>query len=270
MGALTYPNTFTNGQTTDADKMMADYDAAKDVVNGNIEAVNLKDGGLANASFADDAVETAKIKDANITYEKLADELKHILPPVGTIVPIHPDVKTAYLPDSTYWALCDGATLLPTGYFNTGNDSYVPDLTDERLLAGSTAYGIGGDNDSFAHTHDFTQPDAHVVTQGTFNGPQHKHKTAWTNANGDFYLLPSTKITDYGLYPVRDTFTVNTFVNHCGATNFYSLNTTPGCTKTQDATLSAHSGGAAGAVVEDRTDKNLPLYFKTKFYMRIA
>lgn len=65
---------------------------------------------------------------------------------LGEIIAIHPDVKAAFLPNTYEYALCDGATLLPTTVFDVGNDTYVPDLTDDRFLMGDTAYGTGGTN----------------------------------------------------------------------------------------------------------------------------
>ena len=82
MGNVTLPYTITNGQTTDATKLMADLNAIVAEVNGNLESVNIKDLAVITdklaalavtaAKIATDAVETLKIKDANVTAVKLA------------------------------------------------------------------------------------------------------------------------------------------------------------------------------------------------------
>ena len=84
MGNITLPYTITNGQTTDANKVMANLNAIIAEVNGNLESVNIKDLAVITdklaalavtaAKIATDAVETLKIKDANVTAVKLATD----------------------------------------------------------------------------------------------------------------------------------------------------------------------------------------------------
>jgi hypothetical protein len=84
MATITLPYTITNGQTTDATKLMADLNAIVTEVNGNLESVNIKDLAVITdklaalavtaAKLATDAVETLKIKDLNVTVAKLATD----------------------------------------------------------------------------------------------------------------------------------------------------------------------------------------------------
>ena len=94
MATITLPYTITNGQTTDATKLMADLNAIVTEVNGNLESVNIKDLAVITAKLNDlavtteklnnlavtaakiatDAVETLKIKDANVTAAKIATD----------------------------------------------------------------------------------------------------------------------------------------------------------------------------------------------------
>lgn len=82
------------------------------------------------------------------------------------------------LPD--YWKECTGDALNDSDspIFN-GAGRYLPNLTDSRFLMGNTAGNagvIGGDNSSFDHTHAFTQPSAHTITQPTFTVADHVHQ----------------------------------------------------------------------------------------------
>ena len=85
MGTIALPNnpgTIQNTQVTDATKVMENFTAIVNEVNGNIEPVNIKALAVETAKIAalavtaaklaTDAVETLKIKDANVTEAKLA------------------------------------------------------------------------------------------------------------------------------------------------------------------------------------------------------
>lgn len=114
-------------------------------------------------------------------------------PPIGGIIGIYPDVKTAYDPDPNYWVLCDGLTTLPTDKFNTNISSNVPDLTDGRFMAGVSSYsddiGDGGTsfdngtgNNTFTLTigqlpaHDHTVDDRYSDEDGSYDD--------WENGTG--------------------------------------------------------------------------------------
>lgn len=75
MATITKQYTFTNGTIADGTQVNKDFDDLYTLVNGNIDANNLKDGAAIATKLATDSVETAKIKDANVTASKLATDI---------------------------------------------------------------------------------------------------------------------------------------------------------------------------------------------------
>jgi len=171
------------------------------------------------------------------------------------------------------WYVCDGAELnLPDSPIFDGAGRYLPNLTDDRFLMGSTVAGGIGGSSTMAHTHPvtsnvavanhaalalsnhatlvlanhvFTQPTAHGIVQPGFNGPSHRHDIegvngAW-NAAGAYVV--STRSSGAQMC----TATVGS-----GTTKRLVNRTVYGgiiaCTRTQDVALSNnHNGGAVDA-----------------------
>ena len=98
---------------------------------------------------------TLSIKDGelyNYRGDKIIDRNGHgIMPPVGTIVAIHPDANIISLIDLSHWAFCDGT-------------NGTPDLTNDIFLVGNNIDVNGGSNDG--HYHDVT-----TNNKSTFNVP---------------------------------------------------------------------------------------------------
>ena len=74
MGAITKQYTFTNGTIANGTQVNKNFDDLYTLVNGNLDANNIKDGAAIAAKLATDSVETVKIKDANVTAAKLATD----------------------------------------------------------------------------------------------------------------------------------------------------------------------------------------------------
>ena len=199
-------------------------------------------------------------------------------PPIGSVIGVHPDCTVA--PDSNSWLYCDGATGTLGANFGARSAEAPPNLTDSRFLMGDTAYGTGGSNDTMAHTHSFTEPSAHGITQPTFTYPSHTHD------QGTLYALVGTGTGSNVLYYAEsgETFTATkqhgnmaTITNSTQGARLASdiLGSTGGdgggsCTRTTSVALSNnHSGAAVTAVVESRTGQNIPLYLAVIYYMRI-
>lgn len=94
MGVITKQYTFTNGTIADGTQVNKDFDDLYTLVNGNLDANNIKDGAATAAKLATDSVETAKIKDANVTAAKLAS-----------------DINTKVLLGGDDYGLTDGSTI---------------------------------------------------------------------------------------------------------------------------------------------------------------
>ena len=108
------------------------------------------------------------------------------LPPIGSIVAIVQGYFTGASNEgftpvvvslSDRWRVCDGSV-----YFDSDSPIFniegrrLPNLTDNRFLMGSLTPGaFGGSNDGLAHTHSFTQPSEHTITQAEYTVPQHGH-----------------------------------------------------------------------------------------------
>lgn len=111
-------------------------------LSGNIRAISLV---LKNTASANTFLATSFKCDGSSAGS---------IPPIGSIIGIHPDVKETLGLDSSIWALCDGNTDLPTAYFYTTHDTKVPDLTDDIFLRGSSSYGVGGSHVyNLSHNH---------------------------------------------------------------------------------------------------------------------
>jgi hypothetical protein len=94
MANILKPYTFSNGTVADGTQVNADFDPLYDLVNGNLDSGNIKDGAVTEAKLANNAVESAKVKDANITASKLAT-----------------DVNTKVLLAGSVYSLTDGSTI---------------------------------------------------------------------------------------------------------------------------------------------------------------
>jgi hypothetical protein len=121
------------------------------------------DGAITAAKLASDAVETAKIKDANVTYGKMASG---VVIPSGTI-------------------MLFGQNSAPTGW------TKKTDWQDNAMLCYATGnIGNGGSvNPQSAHTH--TGPShTHTGPSHTHTGPSHTHavalpKQGWAGEYGE-------------------------------------------------------------------------------------
>ncbi len=101
------------------------------------------------------------------------------------------------------WYVCDGAMLnLPGSPFFDGVNRYLPNLTDDRFVMGSTsAGGVGGSN-TISHTHTIahTHTMAHVHwvnahTLAEWQMPYHshtQHNETWANVPGSSYRTART------------------------------------------------------------------------------
>lgn len=180
----------------------------------------------------------------------------------------------------SYYKECDGSALNDSAspIFN-GAGRYLPNLTDSRFLMGNTsgnAGTTGGSNDLLAHTHAFTQPSAHSITQPTFTGPSHNHEWYYHNgSSGNDKVWASTGIDrELNLsYPKSGTglyipLNVSSSGNYSVGNSYTENEGTENCTRTTDVALSAHSGGAVGAVSESRTGANIPIYLSVRYIMR--
>ena len=169
------------------------------------------------------------------------------LPPVGSVIGIHPDCTVT--PDSSYWLYWDGATGVLGSNFVARSAEAPPNLTDSRFLLGSTAYGVGGSNDTSAHTHtDNFSIDGHAVTVAEM--PQHRH--SWTNrSQGEETAHEVTTKTAQGTSAAGSDVTM--YSSYQGSDN-------------------THTHGVSGAVTSSGSvaSGNIPLYFKVKYYIRIV
>jgi len=175
---------------------------------------------------------------------------------------------------------CNGAALndADSPIYN-GAGRYLPNITDDRFLMGNTSPGgIGGDNNAMAHTHGFTQPSAHGITQPTFTFPDHKHKTMEKGPGTMGVTIYYGFSSGGSLKQLSDSmFLVPEGVNPITIWNYYTdsyifYTKTDGggsCSRTQNVILTNnHSGGAVNAVSESRTDKNLSKYLACKYIQR--
>ena len=183
--------------------------------------------------------------------------------------------------------VCDGAAVndAASPIFNAAG-RYLPNLTDNRFLMGSTtAGGIGGDN-SHAHTHSVTS-NVTVATQPTFNVPGHYHSMG----SGADLNITSSGAHTHGIG------SANSFSGNAGAFSYYggagsqitsaSTSHTHG-SSTFSGSIGLVTGGSNGnaAFAATRTadvaltnnavtsgaasnTENRPLYLSTFYVMRV-
>jgi hypothetical protein len=181
---------------------------------------------------------------------ELANFAPYMLPPMGSVIGIHPDVKTAYLPDSRYWSPCDGVANLPTARFETTHDTKVPDLTDDRFLMGGSAYGTGGNNDGHYHG----KGDLNIAASGSHFHAQGLRSDSTISGAYQFGL------SSYNGATYRHAVTNSTMGNNPKTSTE---------THTHTSGDFAGSVGATAGVDGDASGANRPKYFKAKYYIRI-
>jgi hypothetical protein len=164
---------------------------------------------------------------------------------VGTIVPIHPEVESAYLPDSSKWKICDGVADLPSEHFNHTNDTKVPDLTDDRFLQGGSAYGTGGGNS-------YTP---------VFSASSHTH-SAWTSlyyVSGWYWMMYRSGGNSGRMWAY--VASGNAQATGSGGGVAYAQGTSANTWQSASST-----GSVTGTAVSD----SRPKYFSAKYYIKVA
>lgn len=74
MPLLSFPNTLANDTLADADQVMANLNAIRTLVNGQLDSANIAAGALVTTLFADESVTSAKILNGTIATGDLADD----------------------------------------------------------------------------------------------------------------------------------------------------------------------------------------------------
>jgi len=208
--------------------------------------------------------------------------------PVGVVIPWLPgyfnstqSVFTAVsisLEDN--YKECDGTVLNDAGSpIYNGAGRYLPKIDDSRFLMGTNTLSgdlRGGDNNSLAHTHGFTQPAAHGITQPTFTYSNHKHQIMhFVNITDYWYTYDSegvdVRMNNPSLLGTDVSMKIAWREASTSDITLYSKTDGGGSCSigTQVALSNNHSGGSVNAVTESRTDKNIPKYLACKYVQRI-
>jgi len=216
MGAISYTNTFSDGDSTNLGvKIQQNFADVTDVLNGSVDATNVSSS--ANISVTSLTLSTSGsasvIQNSSIALDQMIDlnsgkslkitdsgdnvllEIKdtgEIVIPVG---------KTSYFPIGTIlffegtWT--DNVTI--PGWYKCDGNNGTPDLTDKFIRAEGSSGNTGGSDDAInpTHTHTATvgnQSDDHdhaysfstSITQ--FTDSTHAHEidlTSWANYKDD-------------------------------------------------------------------------------------
>jgi hypothetical protein len=172
---------------------------------------------------------------------------------LGQIFPVHPDVKK--LPNPYNFSKCDGVELMPTVNFDTGNDTNVPDLTDERFLQGATTYARTGSNTkNLEHNHGNTGS----------NLGDHNHQWHISNGTGvsNQSYNPSGAVTNFSVNASASQTSSGAIggadkdIDKYLTNNYYTSNTNL-----------AHDHSTSNAL--SSTQDFRPQYFNVLYYMRI-
>jgi hypothetical protein len=234
-----------------------------------------------------------------ITNSDIINYNGYVWSQIGEIISLHPDTKSAYLPNLFHYSPCDGVELLDSNYIDTGNDTNVPNLTDDRFLMGDTTYATGGSNTKniqHNHSHSHTvNSHSHTVNSHnhshshTVNSHSHTHNHKWLINNGagvtdqtydssgnalnwaigggpgGIGMFGGTKDGSSNIIVASGGFgyTENDSTTASPGTDTDSTNTAPGTDgQTPGTDTDATNGGST-------TQDILPKYFSVLYYMRI-
>jgi hypothetical protein len=173
------------------------------------------------------------------------------------------------------WKLADGTVVLQDG-------TTPPDMRDRFLVGAGSAYALGatgGSANLAAHTHDFTQPTPHAITQPAFGAhaalAAHQHALPFAKTpggTGNLLLFPPS---DYGGAPAGTIESYATPIANVtgGLTRMLSQGVSGGTpdahTRTTDVALTNnHAGGAVGSVTG--TVAELPPYAALYILVKVS
>lgn len=180
------------------------------------------------------------------------------------------DVNTLLNPKG--WYVCDGKALnLPASPIFNGAGRYLPNLTDDRFIIGSTSAGVVGGSNTTAHTHTIahthTMAHTHATANHTLNTariPSHAHTEnaeVWANVSGSSYRTARTSgnwcnsISHGGRAHITTYSTGSSGAHNHGNTGGASTSTTSGS--------SAASSGSASL-------ENRPKFISCLYLMKIV
>lgn len=140
--------------------------------------------------------------------------------PIGSIIPIHPEINVSKAIDTNRWKLCDstGDSLTITYHDGTTDSITRPDLSDDRFLMGdNVASATTGGNNSNAHTHT-TDEDTHNhkwYEAGTGAGIRGRIKVTANQTTGSQLYDSGGNGVDITFDPIDiDCYTVNDTHSH--------------------------------------------------------
>ena len=163
MSIINKGTAFSNGEQLTADKLndlvdLATFDqsatdSASTTVNSSGQIV-VADGGITSAKLSADAVETAKILDANVTFAKLADVIDDdtmdtaSATKLATSESIKAYVNSITIGVNQTWQDMSSSRVASTSYQNTTGKPIMVAIKNASLGSGKVA-AVSSDNSTF-------------------------------------------------------------------------------------------------------------------------
>lgn len=122
----------------------------------------------------------------SILQKQFFDEIFKIANPIGSIIAIFPKIKTTFLPNDDYWALCDGNTALPVVNF---------DITAPLGVSGTLVDEANDEIDITSHGL-FTGDKIHYTTDDTAIGGLTDDTDYWVIYVTDNSFALATSLTN--------------------------------------------------------------------------
>lgn len=173
--------------------------------------------------------------------------------------------------NSSGWYVCDGSTIddAASPIFN-GSSRYLPNLTDDRFLQGSTsAGGIGGSNTMVDHTHTFSLSMAHTHTIN------HDHASATTSNDSHNHTWQVPTLTSGGsmiafnLSSSTASGNMVTSSSNVGSDTHSHTLDLPAFSGTSGAASTSTVSGSVGTGSEATSTENRPKYLSVFYIMRV-
>ncbi len=189
-----------------------------------------------------------------------------MLPPIGSIVGIDPNVNASKALDTNYWEVCDSTGGNITVRYRDGTTDNIsrPNLSDSRFLMGGTATGTGGSNTIVDHTHgcgnqsaSHTHSHNHAAQNSGNQSSSHKHNLLGRHTFSATGVGRAAITGEGSIYDVAAMD--NQSLSHTHSTNLPN---------TASGNQSANHNHSIGSGSAPTSTSSLPLYFKVKYYMR--
>ncbi len=242
------------------------------------DRATLADGNLFAAEFDQiyDNIENSIIGNSAAAPTFTMKQLYEALCPIGSVIAFLPGYFTdgsnggwTYVSAvgtlTDYFKICDGSALSAVASpLLGGTGRYLPNISDDRFLMGSTAYGNIGGSSTMTHTHSTPAHYHGMGTGATLNitaSGAHTHTTNITSSQVGFtYNTPSL------LWPTGVSSVVVQEYSSSSDTHTHAASSFSGVIGLVTGGVNGNAAMTSGAA---SNSENRPLYLSCRYIMRV-